>query len=123
MSGSATLEAAGSGVAGSQVKGVTAQYQLDATNGTAELSSTSINPGGGPSGVHPYDSGTILGNTPPGKPGEKLVNGTVQRSNVLITTGPNNNCLQSTSTPNGGNPTEPVGSKKADGLSGSPSRE
>ena len=123
MSGSATLEAAGSGVAGSQVKGVTAQYQLDATNGTAELSSTSINPGGGPSGVHPYDSGTILGTVPPGKPGIKLVDGTVQRSNVLITTGPNNNCLQSTYAVGGGNPTKPVGAKKADGLSGSPSRE
>ena len=123
MSGSATLEAAGSGVAGSQVKGVTAQYQLDATNGTAELSSTSINPGGGPSGVHPYDSGTILGTVPPGKPGIKLVDGTVQRSNVLITTGPNNNCLQSSYAVGGGNPIEPVGAKKADGLSGSPSRE
>lgn len=123
MSGSATLEAAGSGVAGSQVKGVTAQYQLDATNGTAELSSTSINPSGGPSGVHPYDSGTILGTVPPGKPGLKLVDGTVQRSNVLITTGPNNNCLQSISTPNGGVPTAPVGAKAADGLSGAPERE
>ncbi len=123
MSGSATLEAAGSGVAGSQVKGVTAQYQHDATSGTAELSSTSINPGGGPSGVHPYDSGTILGTVPPGKPGLKLVDGTVQRSNVLITTGPHNNCLQPSYATGGGSPTEPTGAKKADGLSGSPSRE
>lgn len=119
----ATLEAAGSGVAGSQLKGVTAQYQIDGTDGVAELGSGSINPGGGPSGVHPYDSGTILGNVPPGKVGQKLVNGTVQRSNVLITTGPNNNCLQSTYAVNGGVPTPPVGSQATDGLSGAQERE
>jgi hypothetical protein len=119
----ATLEAAGSGVSGSQVKGVTAQYQIDGTDGVAELGANSINPAGGPSGVHPYDSGTILGNIPPGKTGQKLVNGTVQRSNVLITTGPNNNCLQSTYAVNGGIPTPPVGSQASDGLSGAQERE
>ena len=119
----ATLEAAGSGVAGSQVKGITAQNQIDGTDGVAELGANSINPGGGPSGVHPYDSGTILGNVPPGKAGQKLVNGTVQRSNVLITTGPNNNCLQSTYAVNGGVPTPPVGSQATDGLSGAQERE
>ena len=119
----ATLEAAGSGVAGSQLKGVTAQYQIDGTDGVAELGANSINPAGGPSGVHPYDSGTILGNVPPGKVGQKLVNGTVQRSNVLITTGPNNNYLQSTYAVNGGVPTPPVGSQASDGLSGAQERE
>ena len=120
---SATLYAAGSGTAGTQVKGVTAQYQVDGTDGVSELGADSINPSGGPTGVHPYDSGTILGNVPPGKAGQKLVNGTVQRSNVLLVTGPNNNCLQSTYAVNGGVPTAPTGSKASDGLSGSPERE
>jgi len=120
---SATLFAAGSGTPGTQVKGVTAQYLLDGTDGVAELSATSINPSGGPSGVHPYDSGTILGTVPPGKVGQKLVNGTVQRSNVLLTTGPGNNFLAPTYAVNGGVPTSPVGSHASDGLSGSPERE
>lgn len=119
----ATLNAAGSGVAGTQTKGITAQYQVDGTDGVAELGSGSINPGGGPSGVHPYDSGTILGTIPPGKSGQKLVNGTVQRSNVLLTTGPYNNCLQPTYAVNGGVPTPPVGAQATDGLSGAPERE
>lgn len=119
----ATLFAAGSGTPGTQVKGITAQYQVDGTDGVAERGAGSINPGGGVSGVHPYDSGTILGNIPPGKTGQKLVNGTVQRSNVLLTTGPNNNCLQSTYKVGGGVPTPPVGAQATDGLSGSPERE
>jgi hypothetical protein len=80
----ANLFAAGASQPGQQVRGISAQYQLDATDGIAELSSTSINPGGGPSGIHPYDSGNILGHVQPGGAGEKLVNGTVQRSSQLI---------------------------------------
>jgi hypothetical protein len=80
----ANLFAAGAGQPGQQVRGVSAQYQLDATDGVAELGSGSINPSGGPSGIHPYDSGTILGHVQPGGAGEKLVNGTVQRSSQLI---------------------------------------
>jgi len=117
--GSATLEPAGSGVSGTQVKGVTAQYMVDGTDGVAETFTA-------PStftGVHPYDSGTILGNIPPGKAGQRLVNGVVQRSNVLLTTGPNNNCLQSSYAENGGVPTPPAGAQASDGLSGSPERE
>jgi len=119
----ATLFAAGSGTPGTQTKGVTAQYQLDGTDGVAERGTGSINPGGGASGVHPYDSGTILGTIPPGKVGQKLVNGTVQRSNVLLTTGPGNNFLAPTYAVNGGVPTPPVGAQATDGLSGSPERE
>jgi hypothetical protein len=121
----ATLYAAGAGEAGQQTKGVTAQYQLDGKNGNAELSSTSIQPGGGPSGIHPYDSGTILGTVPPGKPGLKLVDGTVQRSTQVIadsTSGVTGNALVAV---NGVGliPTPPTGSHQADGLSQAPSHE
>jgi hypothetical protein len=115
----AILEPAGSGVAGTQTKGVTAQYQVDGTDGVAETFTS-------PStftGVHPYDSGTILGNIPPGKSGQRLVNGVVQRSNVLLSTGPQNNCLQPTYAVNGGVPVPPAGAQASDGLSGSPERE
>jgi hypothetical protein len=115
----AILEPAGSGVAGAQVKGVTAQYQVDGTDGVAETFTA-------PStftGVHPYDSGTILGNVPPGKAGQRLVNGVVQRSNVLLSTGVGNNFLKPTYAVNGGVPTPPAGTAASDGLSGSPERE
>ena len=95
----ATIYAAGSGQSGQQTKGVAAQYQLDGTNGNAELSSTSIQPGGGPSGVTPYDSGNILGHIQPGGAGKKLVDGTIQRSVSLIadsTAGVVGNAIQPT---------------------------
>lgn len=114
----ATVYAAGSGQSGQQVQGVAAQYQLDGTDGVSELSSTSINPSGGPTGVTPYDSGTILGTTPPGKAGLKLVNGTVQRAASLISdsTVAGGNALQCT-TGVGLTPTVPTGQGKSAGLS------
>lgn len=121
----ANLYAAGSGQAGQQVQGVVAQYQLDGTNGTSELSATSINPSGGPTGVTPYDSGTILGTVPPGKAGLKLVDGTVQRAASIIsdsTPGVVGNALQPTAGV-GLTPTPPTGSNPADGLSQAPNRE
>jgi hypothetical protein len=111
----ATLEPAGSGVAGTEVKGVSAQYQADGISGVAEAPNST--------GIHPYDSGTILGNVPPGKAGQKLVNGVVQRSNVLLVNGPANNSLVPTYAVGGGVPTAPDGSHASDGLSGSPERE
>jgi len=122
----ANLYAAGSGQVGQQVQGVVAQYQLDGTNGTSELSATSINPSGGPSGVTPYDSGTILGTVPPGKPGLKLVDGTVQRASSIIadsTAGALGNALTQTFSSLNTDPVGAIGTKKADGLSASPSRE
>ena len=122
----ANLYAVGSGQAGQQVQGVVAQYQLDGINGTSELSATSINPSGGPSGVTPYDSGTILGTVPPGKPGLKLVDGTVQRASSIIadsTAGAVGNALTPTFSSLNTDPVAPTGAKKADGLSASPSRE
>jgi hypothetical protein len=121
----ATLEAAGGGASGQQVRGVAAQYQLDGVNGVSELSSTSINPGGGPSGVTSYDSGTILGNIKPGGAGEKLTNGTIQRSSQIIadgTPGAVGNALTGIA---GGSaiPTNPVGTGISDGLSLGASRE
>jgi hypothetical protein len=121
----ATIYAAGSGQSGQQTKGVTAQYQLDATNGNAELSSTSIQPGGGPSGITPYDSGTILGHVQPGGAGKKLVDGTIQRSASLIadsTPGVVGNAVQPTAGV-GLVPTPPVSSGQAKGLSSSPEAE
>jgi hypothetical protein len=122
----ANLYAAGSGQAGQQVQGVVAQYQLDGINGTSELSATSINPSGGPSGVTPYDSGTILGTVPPGKAGLKLVDGTVQRASQLLadgTAGVVGNALVSTFSSLNTDPTPSPGSQPADGLSQAPNRE
>jgi hypothetical protein len=121
----ANLYAAGAGEAGQQTRGVSAQYQLDGKNGNAELSSTSINPGGGPSGVTPYDSGTILGHVQPGGSGKKLVDGTVQRSSQLIcdaTAGVTGNSLQPTSGV-GVTPTPPATQGQAKGLSSGPEFE
>jgi len=118
----------GGAQAGQQIAGVAAQYQLDGTNGNAELSSTSIQAGGGPSGITPYDSGNILGTVPPGKAGLKLVNGTIQRAAQLIcdaTAGNVGNALVSSynlvgsgaAAGHDGVPTEPTGQGKSAGLS------
>jgi hypothetical protein len=72
------LQARGAGASGQQPNGIVAQYQLDGINGTPETLG---------SGVGPYDSGNILGTVPPGKPGVKLVKGTIQRATDLITDG------------------------------------
>jgi hypothetical protein len=115
----ATVEANGGAASGQQKAGVVAQYQVDGKLGVAERSSTSINPGGGASGVTPYDSGTILGTVPPGKPGLKLVNGTIQRAAALIcdsTAGVTGNALVCTSGV-GVVPTIPTGQGKSAGLS------
>jgi hypothetical protein len=114
----AILEAAGSGVAGLQKKGISAQYQLDGVNGTAESAL---------GGVHPYDSGNILGHTQPGKTGEKLVRGTVQRATSLLSTravGSSGNALVSSNLTGGwSDPTPPLGSQSANGLSLAPEHE
>ena len=82
MSG-ATLVARGSAASGEQPNGEAKQYQLSGTNAAAN--------------IHPYDSGTILGTVPPGKPGIKLVDGTVQNATDLIcNTNPLGNTLPST---------------------------
>lgn len=112
----AVLSAAGAGASGQQVKGVTAQYQLSGTDGTAENV-----PG---TGVNPYDSGTILGQIPPGGVGFKLVSGVIQRSNTLQSDGTvaGGNCQNPTSGV-GLTPTIPTGQTQADGLSNFPGRE
>lgn len=113
----AVLSTAGAGASGQQVKGVTAMYQVDGTAGTPEAADLST-------GVHPYDSGTILGQVPPGGTGFKLVSGVVQRSNTLQSDGTvaGGNAQQVT-TGVGLTPTLPVGQRVADGLSGFPGRE
>jgi hypothetical protein len=113
---SAILEPAGSGVAGVQPKGITQQYQLAATNSCVDTST----------GITPRDSGTILGNVPPGKVGEKLVNGTVQRSNQLkcdATPGVVGNALVGIAGVGVAVPVTAAGAHPADGLSGAPQRE
>jgi hypothetical protein len=77
------LVARGTGASGEQPNGIVAQYQLAGTQtGTT---------------IGPYDSGTILGTVPPGKPGLKQVNGTVQCATDLIcNTNPLGNTLPST---------------------------
>src|SRR5208282_3099387 len=121
----ATIYAAGSGQTGQQTKGVVAQYQLDGINGNAERSSTSIQPGGGASGITPYDSGTILGHVQPGGAGKKLVDGTIQRASSLIadsTSGVVGNAVQPTAGV-GLIPTPPASSGQSKGLSSSPEGE
>lgn len=111
----AVLEPAGSGVAGTQTKGVTKQYQLSGTGSSASTLET----------ITPYDSGTILGHVQPGGSGEKLVSGVVQRSTELLadaTAGAVGNALVATSGV-GLVPTPPVGSTAADGLSLAPQHE
>ena len=114
MSG-AVLEPAGSGVAGTQTKGVTKQYQKSGTSSSASTLET----------ITPYDSGTILGTVPPGKAGIKLVSGVVQRSSQLLsdqTAGKVGNALVCVSG-QGLIPTPPTGSQPADGLSQAPNTE
>ena len=113
----AVLSAAGAGASGQQTKGVTAQYQTDGIHGTAEAADLST-------GVHPYDSGTILGHVPPGGTGLKLVSGVVQRSNTLQSDGTvaGGNAQQVT-TGTGLTPTLPTGQRQSDGLSNFPGRE
>jgi hypothetical protein len=111
----ATLEPAGSGVAGVQPKGITQQYQVV---GTSSASS-------GLSGVTPRDSGSIVINTKPGQSPEKQTDGTVQRSTQLLCSaapGVVGNALVSTY---GGGPIPipPTGSHAADGLSQAPQHE
>jgi hypothetical protein len=113
----AVLEPAGSGVAGVQVKGVTAQYQADGISGVAEAPNST--------GIHPYDSGTILGHVNPGQVGEKLVSGVVQRSSQLKvdgTAGVTGNALVPTYGV-GVVPVVPTGSHAVDGLSQAPQHE
>lgn len=113
----AVLQAAGANAPGQQPEGITAQYQSDGISGTKETPNTS--------GVHPYDSGSIVINTKPGKPPEKLVAGIVQRSSQLVCTqvpGSTGNAL----TPTYGVgvvPTVPAGSNVVDGLSQAPNHE
>jgi len=57
--------------AGAQVAGEAAQYQKSGVVGNS-------------ANIHPYDSGTILGTVPPGQPGIKLVDGTVQHATKLV---------------------------------------
>jgi hypothetical protein len=112
----ATLEPAGSGVAGVQPKGITQQYQKSAVVANKNTSTD----------ITPYDSGTILGTVPPGKPGIKLVSGVVQRSNQLkcdATPGVVGNALVGIAGVGRAIPTSAAGTTKADGLSGSPDRE
>ena len=111
----AVLEPAGSGVAGVQPKGITQQYQLAATNSNVDTST----------GITGRDSGTILGTVPPGKPGLKQTDGTIQRSTQLLcdgTPGVTGNALTCTSGV-GLIPTPPTGSLAADGLSQAPQHE
>lgn len=111
----AILEPAGSGVAGTQTQGVTKQYQASGTDSSASTLET----------ITPYDSGTILGNVPPGGTGEKLVSGVVQRASQLLvdgTAGTVGNALVATSGA-GLIPTPPSGSTAADGLSQAPQHE
>jgi hypothetical protein len=118
----AVLAANGAADAGQQPAGVVAQYLVDGVLGTPELGSANA----GPSGVMPYDSGTILGTIPPGKPGLKLVNGTVQRASQIISTqvaGSTGNSLTPTFNALNNTPTPPAGTLPADGLSGYPGRE
>lgn len=114
MSG-AVLEPAGSGVAGVQPKGIVQQYQLSATSSNTSTSTA----------IHGRDTGTILGTVPPGKPGLKLVDGTIQRSTQLkcdATPGKVGNALVATSG-KGLIPTPPTGSLASDGLSQAPQHE
>ncbi len=111
----AILEPAGSGVAGTQTQGVVKQYQASATGSSAPTLET----------ITPYDSGTILGNVPPGGVGEKLVSGVVQRASQILadgTAGVVGNALVATSGV-GLVPTPPTGSTAADGLSQAPQHE
>lgn len=121
----AILKAAGDLTAGVQVKGAVKQYQLDGVNDATS----------GTENIGPYDSGTILGTVPPGKPGIKQISGVVQRATAALlcdlTPSVVGNALTSTYNEVGsgaaagfdGLPTAPAGSEAADGLSLAPERE
>jgi hypothetical protein len=82
----ATLVKRGSGQSGEQPNGMVKQYMKAGTTDTTPTNT-----------IGPYDSGTILGTVPPGKPGLKLVNGTVQNATDLIAnSNPLGNTLPST---------------------------
>jgi hypothetical protein len=73
--------------AGAQVAGDAEVYQKSGTVGIS-------------ANIHPYDSGTILGTVPPGKPGIKLVDGTIQSATKLVcNNGPLGNTLTSSNQP------------------------
>lgn len=111
----AILKPAGDATAGVQPVGVVKQYQASGTGSAASTLET----------ITPYDSGTILGNVPPGGTGEKLVSGVVQRAAVLLvdgTAGAVGNALVPVSGV-GVVPTPPTGSAAADGLSQAPQHE
>ena len=112
----AVLQPAGSGLAGAQPTGITQQYQLTATHSNTDLSTA----------ITPYDSGTILGTTPPGKSGIKLVSGVVQRSSQLLcdaTPGVVGNALVVIAGVGVAVPTPAAGTHQSDGLSAAPFRE
>jgi hypothetical protein len=68
----ATLNVAGTQTGTQGLKGITQQYQL-----SGKQSAT----------IAPRDTGNILGTTPPGKPGIKLVDGTIQNSTDPLVVG------------------------------------
>lgn len=107
---SAILKPAGDLTAGVQVKGAVKQYQYEGLNDASANLET----------ITPYDSGTILGTVPPGKPGLKLVSGVVQRAAVVLadgTSGAVGNALVSDYSTLNTDPVAPAGSTAADGLS------
>jgi len=110
MSG-ATLVARGSAASGEQPNGRAKQYQLNGTNAAAS--------------VHPYDSGTILGTVPPGKPGIKLIDGTIQNAtDLLANTLPLGNTLPSSNRPTAqGDPQVNAAQVESAGLSLAPQTE
>ena len=113
--------AGSSWLAGGQSKswGITQQYQLAGTQSTVDTST----------GITPYDSGSILGTVPPGKPGLKLVSGVIQRAHFILGMGPQENfvpCSQTNivaSSAGNLNQQPPAGSQPGDGLSLAPNRE
>jgi hypothetical protein len=93
--------------------GKVAQYQLAGTTTTTTIG--------------PYDSGTILGTVPPGKPGIKQIDGTVQNATDLTVTPVGNdsqNFLACTSQPQAsGDPTVNSAQLASAGLSLAPQTE
>ena len=109
----AVLVKRGNGSSGEQPNGIAAQYQLAGTKG---LASTSITP---------LDSGNILGTIPPGKPGLKLTNGTIQNATDLIANNqPLGNTLPSSNRPQAqGDPVVNNSQITSNGLSNNPQHE
>jgi hypothetical protein len=121
----ATLKPAGDLTPGVQVKGAVKQYQLDGINDATS----------GTESIGPYDSGTILGTVPPGKPGIKQISGVIQRADAALLCDATirncgNNLVPSyneigSGAPAGfdGLPAAPAGSDAEDGLSLAPQHE